>query len=78
VIQELKSCRELSNNDRPKEQFFEIIEAHNDSLFVVAILDNKEINCLIDTGALISVLHRRIYDEISSEVRPSVNRNCGN
>lgn len=49
----------------------------NDSLFVVAKLNNKEINCLIDTGASVFVLHRQVFDEISEDVRPSVNRNCG-
>lgn len=46
-------------------------------MFVVAKLNDKEINCLIDTGASVSVLHRQVFDEISEDVRPSLNRNCG-
>lgn len=46
-------------------------------MFVVAKLNDTEINCLIDTGASVSVLHRQVFDEISEDVRPSLNRNCG-
>lgn len=45
-------------------------------MFVVTKLNDKEINCLIDTGASVSVLHRQVF-EISEYVRPSLKRNCG-
>lgn len=32
---------------------------------------------MIDTGASVSVLHRQVFDEISEDVRQSLNRNCG-
>lgn len=48
-----------------------------DGLFVWGELYKKNIDCLIDTGATISVLHSRVYKNLPEAVKPPLEKDCG-
>lgn len=50
---------------------------HNDGLFVPVRIGGVEINCLIDTGATMSVLHKKKYDSIPPWRRPQLQTTQG-
>ncbi len=44
----------------------------NDGLFVLLQIGGNDVNCLVDTGATLSILHPSRYEAIPYEIRPKL------
>lgn len=68
--------KEDKTNSGP-QQLFESKHANNNGLFLQTSIYDKSVDCLVDTGATISVLHSEVYLQLRESRRPTLKKNCG-